>query len=336
MTAALLKDLLTIGAAAVERQPGRGDRPFWLWDVDVALVHENPEWDPTNWLGSPRYFFGKGPDPEKMVKLSAENMFLLRHETSTYERISISPVKTAIYYVECWLGVGDYQHISTSKATKNTILQMIDATEDELAAFREYWNHQIEGEGETPIINKKVESTTLNAKNDDELYLAYEKKMLQLVALAFDLNSRDYNLEIPDNRATAGVAADASFQDAILPYAQTTEEHLNIDVVDFYEPGFTCKLSDTEPRGEEAEAATAIQIFQGGLSRRNESRARIGLPAIEGEAGEAFADGKSAEETEAGEKPEPQKPEDSLEDPGDKDDEKPKPPTPKRRKRVRT
>lgn len=60
------------------------------------------------------------------------------------------------------------------------------------------------------------------------------------------------------------------------------------EVVDYYEPGFICKISDTEPRGEQEEAETAVQIFQGGLSTRNESRARVGLPPIEGEAGEAF------------------------------------------------
>lgn len=66
------------------------------------------------------------------------------------------------------------------------------------------------------------------------------------------------------------------------------EEHWNTEVVDYYEPGFICKLSDTEPRGEDAEATTAVKIFQGGLSNRNESRARIGLPPVEGDAGEAF------------------------------------------------
>jgi hypothetical protein len=73
------------------------------------------------------------------------------------------------------------------------------------------------------------------------------------------------------------------------------EEHWNDDVVDHYEPGFICKLSDTEPRGEDEEATTAVTIFQGGLSNRNESRARVGLPPVEGDAGEAFFDDRSAE-----------------------------------------
>lgn len=105
-----------------------------------------------------------------------------------------------------------------------------------------------------------------------------------------------FNITEPDNRATAGVAADASFQDAILPYSLTMEEHWNDDVVDYYEPGFICKISDTEPRGEDEEATTAVKIFQGGISNRNESRARVGLPPVEGDAGEAFFDDRSAED----------------------------------------
>lgn len=75
------------------------------------------------------------------------------------------------------------------------------------------------------------------------------------------------------------------------------EEHWGMEVVDYYEPGFVCEISDTEPRGEQEEAETAVQIFQGGLSRRNESRARVGLPLVEGEVGEAFFDDKSDEDT---------------------------------------
>ena len=105
-----------------------------------------------------------------------------------------------------------------------------------------------------------------------------------------------FNITEPDNRATAGVAADASFQDAILPYSLTMQDHWNEEVVGHYEPGFTCELSDTEPRGEDAEAQTAINIFQSGISNRNESRARVGLPLIEGDVGEAFFDGKSVKD----------------------------------------
>ncbi len=174
--------------------------------------------------------------------------------------------------------------------------------------------------------------------------------MLRLVALAFDLTARDMAIKEPDNRATAGVAADASFQDAILPYSLTMQDHWNEEVVGHYEPGFTCELSDTEPRGEEAEAQTSISLFQGGLSSRNESRAKVGLPLIDGEAGSAFFDGKPAEETRAGEdaagdektkvgedpkgndagKDSPSSGDDSPEDLADK-----KPPS-KKRKRIRT
>jgi hypothetical protein len=119
------------------------------------------------------------------------------------------------------------------------------------------------------------------------------------------------------------------------------QDHWNEEVVGHYEPGFTCELSDTEPRGEEAEAQTAISLFKGGLSSRNESRAKVGLPLIDGETGTAFFDGKPAEETEAGEDPEGAEETKAGEDPkGDDEDSagdlaNKKPPS-KKRKRIRT
>jgi hypothetical protein len=96
------------------------------------------------------------------------------------------------------------------------------------------------------------------------------------------------NITEADNRATAGVAADATFADAILPMAKCIEEHFNIEVVDYYEPGFFIEYTDSEPRGEKEEADTANQLFTGNVISRNEARARVGEESL-GSSGDVFA-----------------------------------------------
>ncbi len=103
---------------------------------------------------------------------------------------------------------------------------------------------------------------------------------------------RDYNIEpAHDNRATAGVAADAVFQEAISPISGLVSEALTYDVIDFYYEGFSHSYEDTEPRNEDAEADRAGKLYKEYLlATRNEARAMAGLESI-GPAGDYFADG---------------------------------------------
>jgi hypothetical protein len=99
-----------------------------------------------------------------------------------------------------------------------------------------------------------------------------------MVAIAFDLSMRPFNIEpAHDNRATAGIAADTDFQDGILPTADNIRETLEIEVVDYYEEGFTLEYSDTEPRSEEEEAKVATMLYSGNIATLNEMRIKVGL-----------------------------------------------------------
>ncbi len=81
-----------------------------------------------------------------------------------------------------------------------------------------------------------------------------------------------------DSYATADVAQSHSFQDAILPIAQTIIEHLNNKVINFYAEGFSISLADDQPTKEVDEANRANTLYQGGIATRNEGRQMVGLP----------------------------------------------------------
>lgn len=94
-----------------------------------------------------------------------------------------------------------------------------------------------------------------------------------------------------DNRATSGAAADSSFADAVLPMALTIQEHLDLEVIKFYFPGYQLTYSDTEPRTEQQEAETAGSLFERKIITRNEARVRVGEDSL-GAAGDKFFDGQ--------------------------------------------
>lgn len=294
---ALIAELLTLGFAAVERQPGKpSTQPFWLWVANGGHIHVNSEWSPDKEGLIPR-FFDCSSDPVRQklcTPLKNEELFIIQLETNSYELVPPSPLEIAFNLINSWLKVGQFQSNTTGQAVRDYILDLgPDTSQEDLDAFRQYWETDVLGKGKIPIVGGgKVNVVKLGAKNDEELYPKYTEYLLRLIGLAFDLSTRDYNITEPDNKATAGVAADATFSDAILPMAQCLEEHFNIEVIDFYEPGFFIEFIDSEPRGEKEESETATLLFEKNLITRNEGRLRVGEESL-GPSGDVFADGAS-------------------------------------------
>lgn len=289
----LVRDLLVFGTAVVERQPGiEKARPFFLWPTDVEVIKSDPDWEPAVEGQIPRFWYApKGLPRQDWQPIYNKNMFLIQARVSSYEEVSPSPVQLAYDDMQVWLNLHEYQQSVVSNAVRDYMISLEDASQDDLEAFRDYWNHDVVGMGETPIWSGKVNVVKFGARNDAELFPAYTEYLTGLIALEFGLSRRDFDYAENQTYATAGVAADTSFQEAILPIAQCIIEHFHWEVVDFYEPGCTIKLADTEPRKEIEEAQRADTIYKGNLGTRNETRAMLGLPAIK--TGNKFADGST-------------------------------------------
>lgn len=291
---AVITDILVLGFAAIERQPGTPkDQPFWLWPANAANIRANPNWSADKEGIEPRYYdFSPNPKGQQGIPLLSKNLFLVLRKTTTWELIPPSPLEVAYNMISAFLGLGEFQQLTTSSATQEYILDIGDTTRPELEAFREYWQEEVLGQGKTPIVAGKglVKSVKVGAAADEGLYHKYAEFVLKMIALAFGMTGRDFNLTDHDNRATAGVAADSSFQDAILPMALTIREHLEIEVIDFYSPEYELQISDSEPRSEDEEAATAETLFTGNLITRNEARRRTGDDTC-GPIGDFFSDG---------------------------------------------
>lgn len=297
----LIRDILVVGIAVVERQPGtEGFQPFWLWDVPPENIHLDPTWDASREGLDPRYWYCLNTnansydyyEDKNWIPILNKNMFLIQHRVASNELFPPSPVAAAYERLNSWLSLDSYQSRTVHNPVRDYMVALEDAGESELDAFRDYWRVHVVGSGEIPVVGGKVSVVKFGAKNDEELFLKFSDYLAGLIAIEFGLSKRDYGIDPHDNRSTMGPAADLAFQDAILPIATCIIDNLNTKVIDFYAPGYILSLTDTEPRKESEEAQTAAILYSGGLITKDEGRRRVGeKPLLQG--GDKFMDGSA-------------------------------------------
>jgi hypothetical protein len=293
---AVVRDLLTLNFAAIQRMDGKrgGREGFTLRCIDAARISYDPTWVPNDGDRRPRYFY-RDNTGNNLPILDSE-LFIIQRETSSYRLIPPSPVEIAFPFVLSFLALHGFQKETTGEAKAEFILDIGDVSRNELEAFRDYWKESVEGRGATPIVAGKgqLQSIKLGATSDSGLYLTYTEFLLRMIAQSFDLTPRDLGKE-DYTYATAGVSAMAAFQEAILPIAQCLTNFENEEAIDFYFPGYRKELNDYEPRDEGAEAQTHVMLFEANVATLNEIRQKLGFDRLE-KRGDVFANGSTLED----------------------------------------
>lgn len=294
---AIIDDLICLNTSMIEKQKGKGDKPFWLWVCDPDKIVKNIDWNPQIAGITPKYF--EINHENDYTELYDSELFSIDLSSNSYQSNAESPLEIAYRMINFWIGITNYQGKTTAQPTRNAIIcleELEDISGDEgseLEAFREWWQSDVVGLGKHPIVGGSVSIKHLGGNNDGELFPQYTEFVLKMIALALNMSPRDFNITEKDNRATSLVAADATYQDAILPIAQTILESLSLDIVDFYFPGFGLEYTSLEPRSFEKEANVTVDLYKNGVITRNESRDRIGEERLDPEVGNVFSDGKT-------------------------------------------
>ena len=288
----IVEDMLTHGQAIVEKLPPEEDVPFRLYAVNAGMVRINPKWDDRNPLDSP-CFIDISLGQSRAKALYRDEAFLIRQRSTTYELNPPSPLEVAFELLASWLGISRLQQ-DTATDTTGSPRNLITVVGEEgvllekgdLAQFQSRFRNPPDASGAI-VVSGNVNNIPLKPQDDRGMFLEYTDTVLRALGMALNMSPRDLNVVESDNRATAGVAADSTWQDAILPVARVIIEAINREVVDFFYPGFRLELSDKEPRGEAEEAKTALELYQGGGITLNEMRRRIGADPL-GKEGDAF------------------------------------------------
>ena len=272
--AGAIDDLICANTAYIERHQGASDRPFWLFNSDPARTRINPKWCPIS-DSDPKFFSIRN---REATPIYSENMFSLQCNVNSYEVNPPAPMEIAHGMIKAWLGLGDFQNSTTAKSTQRWMLDIGAVTKMELQAFREYWETEVEKNKKFPFINGagQVKAIKIGANDDGGLYLKYTDYLLRLIALAFGLSQRDFNITEHDNRSTATESANSTFTYAAKPIARTLFEAIQEEVIDYYAPGFELVVNYAEPRSEAQLISESREDYIAGIISLNEARALRG------------------------------------------------------------
>lgn len=301
----VMEDVM-LGAGAIEQQTG-GDqsRPLWLWPTDGLSIQMFMDWDGKS--ASPRYFqtygYGSYQGGGQGVSLRNDELIYIRPNPSTSTPYGYGPLEIAFNSISRLLGVGEFAGNVSSNARPSILLDLGDGyTHELLAAFRQYWRNEVEGQGVTPITalssseaskGRGVNVQRLYPEGDKALFLEYQEFLKSEIATAFDLSPQNLGVERDVNRNTSETAEDRDWDQAIKPYADLLASHFTREAIQgslgFSQLEF--RWSGLDREDEEATARIYETYFKNNLLTPDEQRERLGLPPMEGEWGDkTYAD----------------------------------------------
>lgn len=226
----VIEDVL-IGAGAIEvRTSGDKARPLWLYPVDGLSIQIYPGWAGgkdearyTQTVGSGTYAGGG-----TLVQLRDDELIYIRPNPSTATPFGLGPLEVAFTSISRQLGVGEFAGNVATNARPSVMLDLGEGVSPEaLAAYRSYWQSEIEGQGKMPIVATKGGAVQkLYPDGDNALFLKWQEFLKTEIAIAFDLAPMNLGVERDVNRSTAEVGEARDWDHAIVPRASELASYL--------------------------------------------------------------------------------------------------------------
>jgi Phage portal protein. len=224
-----VEDMLVCSAGSSEvLRAGDPTRPFRMYPVDAFSVELYPEWD-----GRPdSYRFAQRVNGS-YVHLQDNEMIYIRMNPRTNTPFGLSPLETVWESVNSFIAA----HRSAGKQASNTVMRKLinlgkSAEKDHVAAFRSYWENEVMGRGINPIIGGENPSVLdLGATDDKALFLEWQRFLIEIVAIAFDISPKKLGQTKDVNRSTAD-SEDEDTESTIQTIAENIVEHINNHIID--------------------------------------------------------------------------------------------------------
>lgn len=293
----VIEDVLS-GAGAIEQQlSGDKDRPLWLYPVDGLSIQLYPAWSgdsrEAKYSQVPGYGMLSGPGYG--IDLRADELMYIIPNPTTSHPFGTGPLEVAFTTISRMLGVSEYAGNVASNARPNLILSLGKADQTRLDTFRSYWSNDIEGQGKMPIMGGIDDAKVLNltAEGDKALYLAWQEYLKVEIATSFDLSPQNLGVERDVNRNTSETAEDRDWDQAIIPYADLIESHVNRSAIEgllgFSQIEFRFVGLDRED--EKATADIYKTYYESNAITPNQHREKLGEEPLDNEFGDmTYAD----------------------------------------------
>lgn len=225
----LLEDVIVGGFGAAELEPtGDSNLPLRLWPVDGATVAMEAQWNGDS--DQPRYVqtpFGASAG----VPLLDRELMYVRLNPRTHTPFGLGRLEVAFETMNHFLSAHRYAGKLASNSVVQYALWLDEATPQQHERLIRYWQDEVEGTGQVPIISTgaKPEVLRFGGGTDADLRLQWQEFLLRIIAGAFDIPPMLLGLQADVNRSTASEMAEEAFQSAIVPVAKLIAEHITRD-----------------------------------------------------------------------------------------------------------
>ncbi len=278
----LIEDILVIGQLTAERGQSKSpERPLFLWPTDAGYVDINMNWDGRQ----DTIRFGQvSPDKAEPVYLKDSEMMFARINPRTNTPYGLSPMEVAALTIDHFLGAQNFAGKMARQAIPRKLIDLGEGVGDpQVKAFRLYWQQEIEGRGKTPIFGggKNAKTHDLGATGDDGLYLEWQHFLIQIIAVAFDVDPG--KLAESKGGKTAEQIADRGTTDTgVRPLAELVADTINKEIIEFL--GFRDVKFEFIYHRSLQERKTLSEVHEKYLEHDvvtiNEVRAELGLGSI--------------------------------------------------------
>lgn len=282
-TEQLIEDYLAVSAGCYEQQIQKDkERPVMMWPVDGQSIQIFPDWKGDREAIRYQQSLGVLNGSTQALQFTDAEMAYIRPNPSTETPYGYGPLEIAARSISRQLGVGEYAGSLASNASPGVMLWFANGDNLTINRFREYWRHEVEGQGVTPIVggDKEPKSINLHAEGDDALYPKWQQFLIHEIATAFGLHVLNFNPMVTMSGDVAQFARDQDWEHAIRPMAKVIQERYTLDTLrkrmGFYSLEFYFEGLDRE---DEKELAEIYKIYyQNNLTTPNDFRTwKLGL-----------------------------------------------------------
>ena len=267
-------------------------RPIQMFPVNgFSLEHCN------GFFSDPNFYRFVQVQNGKRVYLYNKDIIYLQHTKTVDTPFGCSPIEAAFRELIALFDAFDYAKTQASNAVPKNALNLGEgvSTED-LLAYRKYFIEDVFGKGQMPILGgqKGASSLKLGAEGDSELYLEWQKFLITVIALAFNIDPKKLGQGSNTDRSTVQEQNESLLNEAIRPYCLLLQDEINKKIIERLGLSdlvkFEFYFDDTLAQKQQKQKMLTEQWNNNGITLR-EYRDALGMPEIESE----YADMTQAE-----------------------------------------
>lgn len=227
-TEAVLEDLIIGGYGCIEpRVTPHWTRPVKMWSVDGSTIRIFLDWTEST-PDRPRFAQMTGLKGERgIVTFLDEELVYIRDNVRTSTPFGMGKLEVAFNTVNSFLGAQDMAGKAGSDQIHKTWLWWEQTMNPaHIQTVRRHIINELEGQAKLSLIAgaKKPDVIEVTPVKPDDLLMDWQRFMIEIIALAFDLSPMALGQTDKVNKATGQVMADSDFRSGVLPTAKRLEE----------------------------------------------------------------------------------------------------------------